>query len=132
MVVLTALPQNDLGSLPIFKIHRTLPTIVRFIHSAMPLCCGTPGIVFLCPIRCFEQYSLNSLEMYSPPWFVWRSFSGFPISLPTMEWNCWKYWNAWFFVRIRYTHVFYEMSSIRVTKYLLPPNKSTSMGLQTS
>lgn len=36
-----------------------------------------------------------------------------------------------FFIYNRYTHIFREASSMKLTKYLLPPNESTSMGPQT-
>ena len=61
------------GSLAPINIERKASTNFLFICSATPFCSGVFGIVSSCLTPSASKYSLNSVEVYSPPLSVRRA-----------------------------------------------------------
>ena len=118
--IFKASPQKDLGNLACESKHITLSTNVLFILSTKPFNCGIFGGVFWWLILCYLRYSSNDLE-YSLLLSVKIHLSFLLVYLSIEAWN---YLNTpdtlslWLNV---YAQIFFEWSSIKVTKYSEPP-----------
>ena len=65
--VIYALNQRNSGNPWSNSMALATPTIVLFFCSATPFCCGVWGTVCSFLIPSAKQYSMNSMEVYSPP-----------------------------------------------------------------
>lgn len=74
----------------------------------------------------------KSFETYSPPPSVLRTLILWSLFLSTMDLNFLNTSSTSSFLLIRYVHTFLLWSSMKMTKYILSPMKSTCTGPHTS